>query len=356
MRTELPGAIVLAGGRRLARPGCASVWRVVSEEPSIPGPAAGGFVGRHAWAPYLLLTMTMLFFAGNIIVARAVSLEFPPMGLVFWRCVVGVILILPFVYGRLRAQASMVLRQWKLMLALGTTQAVIGQGLLYLGVHSTTAINGGLISSTQAAFTIFVAWLLLRDTITLRQAVGLVVAMVGVAAIIARGSLAALLSLEFVIGDIWVQVATLSFALYNVLVKRIAPGLNPFVAFLAMTLAAAAVSLPLHVGELAFTDSRMEFNLATVASVLYIAVFASILALVFLNVGIAQVGPGKAGMLFNLVPVFTAVLAIAMLGESLRTFHLVGIALVFLGVYLTTRPSARDGGRPATVAQPGEHR
>lgn len=324
----------------------------MSQGARLPGTASGGFVGRHAWAPYLLVTMTMLFFAGNIIVARAVSMDFPPMGLVFWRCVVGVILILPFIYVRLRAQAGLVLRHWKLMLMLGTAQAVVGQGLLYLGVHSTTAINGGLISSTQAAFTMLVAWLLLRDSITLRQAVGLVVAMVGVAAIITRGSLDALLSFEFVIGDIWVQVATLSFALYNVLVKRIPPGLNPFVAFLAMTLAAAAVALPLHIGELVFTDLRMEFNLATLSSVLYIAVFASILALVFLNVGIAQLGPGKAGMLFNLVPVFTAMLAIAFLGESLRSFHLLGIALVFVGVYLTTRTRARQGVRAPPDTRP----
>ena len=326
----------------------------VSQGRGLADPDPVGFVGRHAWTPYLLVTMTMLFFAGNITVARAVSPEFPPMGLVFWRCVVGVVLILPFVYVRLRAQARLVLRHWKLMLVLGTTQAVVGQGLLYLGVHSTTAINGGLISSTQAAFTMFVAWLLLRDSITLRQAIGLVIAMVGVAAIITRGSLDALLSLEFVVGDIWVQVATLSFALYNVLVKRIPPDLNPFVAFLAMTLAAVAVALPLHVGEIVLTDLRMEFNLATLLSILYIAIFASILALVFLNVGIAQVGPGKAGMLFTLVPVFTAMLAIALLGESLRPFHLVGIALVFLGVYLTTRTRARQGVRvpPGTLNGP----
>ena len=97
-----------------------------------PDPAAGrnGVVRRNPWLPYLLVTLTVLFFAGNSIVGRAVRDDVPPMGLTFWRSVIALAVLLPFVMAPLRRQWPLVRRHWKLIMLLGAAQSAGGQALL----------------------------------------------------------------------------------------------------------------------------------------------------------------------------------------------------------------------------------
>ena len=263
------------------------------------------------------------------------------MGLVLSQSVVAALILLPFLLPKLRDQMPIILRHWKLMLALGVTQLVTGQGLLYVSLHTTTAINAGLIVATQPAVILVLAWLLLRDAITLRQAAGLVIALVGVLAIITRGDPTALLDLRLVIGDLWMQLVVISFSLYIVLLKKYAPQeLNPFVVFFGMLVAAILILLPIHIGEAMLTGGRVTFDGVTVVTVLYMALFSTILGLVCLNVAIAHIGPGRTGIFYYLIPVITALLAIALLGEAFQPYHLVAIVLVLGGVYISSRSRA----------------
>jgi len=185
------------------------------------------------------------------------------------------------------------------------------------------------------------AWLLLREPITLRKGAGLLIALTGVLAIVTRGEPAALLDLRLVIGDLWMQLVAISFSLYVVLIKKYAPeGLNPFVLFLAMIVGAILFLLPVHIGEAIITGTRMTFNWETIVTVLYMATFSTILALVCLNVAIAHIGPGRIAIFYYLIPVITALLAIVLLGEAFHLYHLVAIVLVLGGVYLSSRSRA----------------
>ena len=170
-----------------------------------------------------------------------------------------------------------------------------------------------------------------------RQGLGILIAVIGALAIITRGSLTTLLDLDLVVGDLWIQLATISWASYAILVKRAPPELNPFVLFVAMTAGALVVLTPIYVGEMVVTGRTVPFDLVTLVTVLYIAGPGSILALVFLNTGIKYIGPGRAGAFFYLVPVFTALLAIGLLGETFQAYHLIAIAFVFTGVYIASR-------------------
>ena len=313
----------------------------MSDSSSLDRAGRPGFVSRHAWAPYLLLTMTVLFFAGNHVIGRAVRDDIPPLALTFWRSFIAFALLMPFVASRVRAQLPLVLKCWKLMVLLGFTQLVTGQALVYYGLHTTTAVNSGMIQSTRPALVMLVAWLLLRDRITLRQGAGLLIAFFGAVAIILRGDMDTLFSLNFVVGDLWVQLAILNFAFYMVVLKWAPAELEPVVLFQALTFAGLVFLAPLYAGEILFTEGRIHWSGATVLAILYTAVFASILALIFLNVGIAHVGPGKAGMFMYLTPVVTASLAVTVLDEPLHRYHLLGVALVLSGVYLATRARAK---------------
>ena len=296
-----------------------------------------GFVDRHLWAPYSLVTLTVLFFAITTVLARGLRLEMPPVGFVFWRGSVAIVLLAPFIVPRLRAQLPLLLRHWKLVALLAVTQSVSGQALLFVGLQTTTALNVGVITATQPALTMLFAWLLLGEGITRRQAVGLLIAMAGALAITVRGSLAVLLDLDIVIGDVWAQLSIASWALYPVIVKRVPMEINPFVLFLGITVAAVLCLIPFYGLELLLTPARIEVNAVNITAILYVASLGSILALVCYNVGIAHIGPARASIIFYLMPVFIAALAIGLLGEEMRPYHLVGFVLVLGGVYLTSR-------------------
>ena len=309
----------------------------------MPLPSSGSpqerasFVSRNAWTPYVLITLTVVIFAGGYIVGRAVHEIFPPAGLTFWRHVLAVLVLLPFVYRQVHQQAPLALRHWKLMLIIGVTNAVTGQALLYLALHTTTAINVGLINAMQPAIIMVIAWLLLRDPISLRHGIGTGIGFAGVAVIISRGSVEQLIALDFVIGDMWFLVSLVSFALYAVLIKRVPPGFSALGLLQAINVASLVLLVPLYAAELLFTDQRAAFNMATVSTVLYTGVVVSILAIICLNTSIKHIGPGRAGSFFYLMPVFTAILAVALLGETLQLYHFVGMVLVLAGVSLVSR-------------------
>ena len=290
----------------------------------------------NPWLPYVALALAMTFLGASVVVGRAIRADIPPMGLVFWRNFIALVIILPFVYAPLRAQLPILIRHWKLMVLLGLTNSISGQALLLVALHSSTAVTAGLINATVPAITVAVSWLLLRETIVRRQGLGFLVALIGVAIIVVRGDLATLLKLEFVLGDFWVQVAAASYATNNVLIKRGPPGLNPFVLFAGSTFAGLVLIIPFYAGEILFTDARVVFNPITVATVLYYAVFSSVLALSFLIYGITRIGPNRASAFSYIVPVLTVVMAIAFLGEIFELFHALGIVLVLGGVYLAS--------------------
>ena len=233
-------------------------------------------------------------------------------------------------------QWPLIRQQWKLFLALAFFQVVLGQSALYIGLQTSTALNAGLINSTMPAITIAFAWLLAGEKISRRQVIGLVIASFGVLAIVIRGDLGRLAALAFVPGDIWLQFAFVCWSYYNVLVNRLSLVINPFVAFLAMNLFALPFLTALFGVEILLGIASTPWTIEAIAALLYFGIFASILALVFLNIGIAHIGSARSGMMFNLMPAITTCFAIVLLGEKLEFFHLIGIGLIFAGIYLST--------------------
>ena len=160
----------------------------------------GGFIGQHAWAPYFLVILTVGFYAGNHVVARAVHNDISPMALVFWRSMGAAIVLAPFVARPFIRQWPLLRRNWKLFLVLALLQVVLGQSTLYVGLQTATALNAGFINATMPALTIAFAWLLAGESVSRRQVIGLIVATFGVLAIIMRGDFNRLLALAFVPG------------------------------------------------------------------------------------------------------------------------------------------------------------
>lgn len=300
--------------------------------------------------PYLLLALAPLFWSGNWIVGRAMHEGVTPISLNFWRWTVALIILLAIVGPRIPAMWPTVRAQWRRLAILAATGTVVFHSLVYTGLKYTSAINAVLLNSVTPVLVIAVSWMLLREPVSRRQVFGIVVSFAGVLSIVARGDLAALLALQVNSGDLIILLAMPFWAFYSVLLKRWHTGLGEVELVTAIAFFAVLLLAPAYLVE-NIMGRHMTFDWPTAGAVLYIGLFASVIAYLCWNRGVARVGPNKAGIFLHLLPAYGAVLAVVLLGESVQVFHFVGIALILTGVYLST--SARTPAGAVTTPESG---
>jgi drug/metabolite transporter (DMT)-like permease len=290
-----------------------------------------------AWrpSPYLLLVLTTLFWSGNFVLGQAVHTVFAPFTLSFWRWTVALVILLPFVWTALREQGPLIRRHGPILLLLSVLGVVNFNTFVYIGLQATTATNAVIMLSVTPVLIVALSFLLLRQTVTGWQALGIGVSLSGVLVIVGRGDLQSLLARQFVPGDLWVLAAVTSWALYSVCLRWRPAGLQPLTFQAATMMIGMAILTPLYGWDLAH-DRTFAVGGATVATILYLALFPSILAYIFWNRAVAELGANRTGQFLHLMPAFGAVLSMVFLGERLYGFHAAGIALIALGIWLAT--------------------
>ena len=293
-------------------------------------------------SPYLLLVMTTLFWGGNFNVARAVLGEVPPLGLSFWRWMVAWLILFPFACRPMWRRRHLLADHWFLLFLLALSGVTLFNSLVYLGLQSTTAINASLMQSVNPVFIILLSMLLLGHRPHAMQWLGVLVSMAGAVVILMRGDVAVLRSLEFATGDLLVLLAVFLWGVYTVLLGKLPDGLRgmPLLGF-TVTLGTLLI-LPFYVYE-TWNGRPMVVTPASVASVLYVAIFPSVLAYFFWNHATDRIGPERTGQFSHLIPVFGALIAILVLGESLQFYHFAGILLVGAGLLLANFRSTAPG-------------
>jgi drug/metabolite transporter (DMT)-like permease len=287
-------------------------------------------VGRH---PSLLLAGAALLWAGNFVLGRAMRGQIPPVGLAFWRWSLALVILLAFQGRRLLARRAALLERRWVVVALG----VLGVGnfnlFLYAGLQETTATNALLLNAAAPAFILALSFAAGQGRPSARMIVGVLLSLVGVGAILSRGELASLLALRLNPGDLWVLAAVLSWSIYTVLLPRRPAGVEPMVLLTATVMVGTAWITPFYLWEIS-RGLHLAPDVATLASILYVGLFASLAAYALWNAGVALAGPGRAGVALNLMPAFGTILAVLLLGEPFLPFQAVGIGLIVAGVTL----------------------
>jgi drug/metabolite transporter (DMT)-like permease len=296
---------------------------------------------RFLRSPHLLLALAMFCWAGNWVVGRAIHEQIPPLALNFWRWTGSLLLILPVSWLSLREQWPLLVRHWKWVLPMAAIAGAIFQSMVYLGLQSTTALNGALIVALVPVVVVMIAAALLGDRIGARQGLGILLSLVGAVVIIVRGELSVLHALAFNPGDLWILAAVPVWSLYTVLLKRWPAGLDRMSFLAAIALIGVVLQFPFYAWE--WTTGRyMLVTTESIAAITYTAVFASFLAFVFYNKALERTTPAVAGLFHHLHPAFTALLGMVFLGERMGWYHALGVAFIVLGLYLTTarKPAA----------------
>ncbi|MBB3772353.1 drug/metabolite transporter (DMT)-like permease [Angulomicrobium tetraedrale] len=285
-------------------------------------------------APYLMLTLAPLFWSGNIVLGRYVAGQVPPMALAWVRWVLAFLILLPFTWRHLRADWPVIRTHMGVLTLLSLSGITLYNTLYYWALQYSPALNGLLMTSTAPLLIAGWAFLLLGERLSLGQAGGIGLSLAGVLVILCRGDLGVLANIDFNIGDVLFLTAVLLYALYSALLAR-RPTMSRY-GFLAFSLGwGGAMLTPAFIWE-RISGPPLHFDLLTLASFAYVAVFASVLAYLFFNRGVELVGPNRAAPFFHLMPVFGSALAILFLGETPHLYHAVGYALVLGGVVTAT--------------------
>ena len=292
----------------------------------------------YSSAPFLLFLAT-LGWGSNTIASRLAVGEVSPMLLIFFRWGFVVVILLSFYWRQMIDEWPVIRPRLKWLLIMGGCGLCLFNAFFYIAAHSTTAVNLGIIQSTMPGMILLGSFMFFGDRINRFQFFGLLLTLLGVGVIVTQGSLEQLLQLTFNHGDLLMIFACSFYAMYTVGLKS-RPKISGMVMLAYFSVAAFLMTIPLMIFE-SFIYGTVMPGVKGFAIVFYIAIVPSFLSQIFFMRGVDLIGPGSAGLYANLVPIFSAIMAVLLLSEDFAFFHLAAMLLVFGGIGLFEYQSRR---------------
>jgi drug/metabolite transporter (DMT)-like permease len=291
---------------------------------------------RSTWAsPILLLVLTTLIWAAHALVGRLAVGQIGPMTLTCLRWGAALIPILITARPSLRRDWPALRARWAYLAAMGACGYTAFNALFYVAAHHTGALNLSIIQGAIPALVLIGARAFLKIRFSAVQALGAFITMVGVVVIASQGDLAKLEALAFNSGDVMMVVAAVLYAGYTVGLRH-RPNVSGVSMLAAMAFVAFVTAIPLMVWEI--VSGGFIWPTAQGLLVLaFVALGPAFISQLMYMRGVELIGPGRAGVFVNLVPVFGAIMAVGILGEPLAPYHVLALLLVVGGIAIAQR-------------------
>ncbi len=300
--------------------------------PSGPG-------GIPFYLAFAFLLFSALSWAGSSVAGRAASGSIPPFSLSWLRWFFVLLCFAAIGWRETWDQRRLVARHLPVLAAFGLFGVVGFTVPYYVGLQFTVAVNATLMNASGTIWIVLTTFLMTGDTVTRRQAAGILLGLCGTLAIVLRADPGRLADLALNVGDLLVLVAFFSWAVYTVMLRWKPRELGEIPFLVAITGLAVLMMLPLYLTDLwrglHFVPTGR--NLGILA---YAVIFPSFLSYICWNRAVPVVGPHVAGTTQYMIPAFGTGLSVLILGETVEAFHLWGIAAILAGVWLV---SARAG-------------
>ena len=286
---------------------------------------------------YLLLTLSALFWAGNFIVGKFATLfEIPPLTLNVLRWLSVWLILMPFTYKEIYNNLPYVKKNWLVISFMGLITISTFNSVVYYALNHTQVINAVLVlAAIPAATIIFSSFMNIEKTNTF-QLLGLFLSIIGIGAIISNGDTQKIISLNFNKGDVWMLLCVITWALYSTLLKKNKFKFSQFTLIQLMVTAGLFFLIP----QLFYEKSiglEVNFNKAFFIILFYVVVFPAIAAYYCWQKGVQIIGPNRATMFIQLMPLFSAVMAIIIFKEKFQLYHFVGATFIVSGIYLSNK-------------------
>jgi drug/metabolite transporter (DMT)-like permease len=287
---------------------------------------------NHIVQGILLAIAATLLWSGNFIISRAVNADIGPISLAFYRWLTATIIIAPFAWKKIKVEKNLVLANKRYFFFVSLTGIALFNTFVYIAGHTTSAINMALIGTTSSPiFATLLAFIFLKEKVGQFRLIGMLICIAGIVLLISNGSLEKLAAFHFTKGDLWILAGAFAFAIYNVLVRK-KPSAISATHFLLILFGMGTLMLfPFYVGEL-FLLPATRWNPTLIGSILYLGAGTSAIAFLCWNMAIQKLGAGRTVLFGNLIPVFSIIEAVLILGEKMSTAHLISGTIVILGL------------------------
>lgn len=255
----------------------------------------------------------------------------PPLALSFWRWTLALALVTTVAWPQVKRDRAVLIARWPLILALAATGVATFGALLYVGLHTTTALNSVLLQAAIPPLIMLFAWLFQGERTSVRQTLGVALSLAGVLVVISgTAGPGTCCTWDWKPGDALISIGVVVYAIYALILRKAQRCIRSACCW--ATFAMAALLLAPFYGLEAMAGAKLKVSPAMLLGLGYVALFPSFLAYLFFNRGVELAGPARAGHFMHLMPIFGGLLAVTLLGEAFAPFHAVGAVLIGLGI------------------------
>ena len=289
------------------------------------------------YSAYLFLVLATFCWSGNFIVGKfATVYEIPPLTLNVFRWISVWFILIPFTYKEIFENLPYIKKNWLVISFMGVITISTFNSVVYFALNYTQVINAVLMLSAIPAATIVLSSLMKIEETNIFQLLGLVLSIIGIGSIISNGDIQKIISLDFNKGDMWMLVCVITWSLYSTLLKKNNFKFSQFTLIQLMVSVGILFLIPQFFYE---KSIGLELNLDKnfILILIYVAIFPAIAAYYFWQKGIEIIGPNRASMFIQLMPLFSAVMAIIIFKEKFELYHFVGAIFILSGIYLSNR-------------------
>ena len=289
------------------------------------------------YSAYLFLVLATLCWSGNFIVGKFATLfEIPPLTLNVFRWISVWFILLPFTYKEIFRNLPYIKSNWLVISFMGVITISTFNSVVYFALNYTQVINAVLMLAAIPAATIVLSSLMNIEKTNTFQILGLLLSIIGIGSIISNGDIQKIISLNFNKGDLWMLVCVVTWSLYSTLLKKNKFKLSQFTLIQLMVTVGIFFLIPQFFYEKSIgLELNLEKNFFLI--LIYVAIFPAIAAYYFWQKGVEIIGPNRASMFIQLMPLFSAIMAIVFFGEKFELYHFAGAILILSGIYFSNR-------------------
>ncbi|OYZ02627.1 MAG: hypothetical protein B7Y37_02230 [Sphingobacteriia bacterium 28-36-52] len=292
-------------------------------------------LSNHIVQGFLLAIIATLLWSGNFIIARKVSNVISPISLAFYRWACASLVLFPFAYKKVYAELNHLKANWKILSLIALTGISLFNTFVYVAGHNTTAINMALIGTTSSPiFATIMAVVFLKERLGFYRIIGMILCILGIVLLISKGSWEVLLSFKFSSGDAWILAGAFAFAVYNILVRRKPIQISALSFLLIIFVFGTLMLFPFFIIEQSIVKESIDWSNSLIGSILYLGIGTSVLAFWCWNLAISKLGAGRTVLFGNLIPIFSTLEAVLILGEAITPIHFYSGILVIGGLVI----------------------
>jgi len=291
---------------------------------------------------YTLLVFATFCWSGNFIVGKfAYLFEVPPLTLNFFRWMSVWLILIPFTYKEIYIKSSYIKKNWIVISFMGIITISTFNSVVYVALNYTQVINAVLVLSAIPAVTIIISATMNVDKTNKYQLTGLLLSVIGICVIISNADILKIINLSFNKGDLWMLVCVFTWAIYSTLLKRNKFKLSQFTLIQLMVSVGIIFLIPQFFYEKSI-GLDVNFNKSFFVILFYVVMFPALAAYFCWQKGIEIVGPNRATMFIQLMPLLSAILAILIFKEKFETYHFAGAVFILTGIYLSNKKIIYD--------------